>query len=63
MPGTVFAIEVKVGDPVKQNDVLIITEAMKMETAIRAPKDGIIKAIHCSTHEIVAGGDLLVELN
>lgn len=63
MPGTVFAIEVKVGEQVKQNDVLIITEAMKMETAIRAPKDGIIKAIHCSTQEIVAGGDLLVELD
>ena len=61
MPGTVFSIDVKVGDSVKQNDVLIITEAMKMETAIRAPKDGIIKAIHCSTQEIVAGGDLLVE--
>lgn len=61
MPGTVFSIDVKVGQAVKQNDVLIITEAMKMETAIRAPKDGIIKAIHCSTQEIVAGGDLLVE--
>lgn len=61
MPGTVFSIDVKVGESVKQNDVLIITEAMKMETAIRAPKDGIIKAIHCSTQDIVAGGDLLVE--
>ena len=61
MPGTVFAIDVKVGDEVKQNQVLIVTEAMKMETAVQAPMDGTIKAIHCQTQEQVAGGDLLIE--
>lgn len=61
MPGTVFAIEVKEGETVKQNQVLIVTEAMKMETAVQAPMDGVIKKIYCQTQEQVSGGDLLVE--
>lgn len=62
MPGSVFAINVKEGDTVTQNQVLIVTEAMKMETTIQAPRDAVIRKIHCTTSQQVAAGDLLIEL-
>src|SRR5699024_10413408 len=37
MPGTVVKVSVKSGDKVNQNDTLVVTEAMKMESAIQAP--------------------------
>lgn len=61
MPGTVFAIKVKEGDYVEQNQVLIITEAMKMETAIQATKAGVVKRIWCTTQQQISSGDLLIE--
>src|SRR5699024_5017584 len=61
MPGTVVSISVKPGDQVKQNDTLIITEAMKMESAIQAPIEGIVKAVHVTEQEQVKGNDLLIE--
>ncbi|EFR31191.1 pyruvate carboxylase [Eremococcus coleocola] len=62
MPGSVYKIEVKQGQAVESNQVLMITEAMKMETAIRAPKAGHIKAIHCQEKEQIVAGDLLIEI-
>lgn len=61
MPGTVVSISVKPGDQVHQNDTLIVTEAMKMESAIQAPVDGVIKNIFVSEQEQVKGNDLLIE--
>ncbi|MBG9979876.1 pyruvate carboxylase [Facklamia sp. DSM 111018] len=62
MPGSVAAVTVKVGDNVEQNQVLLVTEAMKMENSIQAPKKGKIKAIYAEVGAQVAGGDLLIEL-
>ncbi|XJS11752.1 pyruvate carboxylase [Aerococcaceae bacterium WGS1372] len=61
MPGSVFKVNVKEGDRVSQNDVLIITEAMKMENAIQAPKDGVIKSVHVKEKDQIVAGDLLIE--
>lgn len=61
MPGTVYKIEVKEGDSVQQNQTLLITEAMKMETAIKAPEAGTIKRIHVQEKDSISAGDLLVE--
>lgn len=61
MPGTVLSISCKVGDEVKQNDTIIVTEAMKMESAIHATSDGVIKEIYVSEGEQIEGGDLLIE--
>ncbi|MCW6681149.1 pyruvate carboxylase [Aerococcaceae bacterium NML130460] len=61
MPGTVFSIEVKEGEHVEQNQVLLVTEAMKMETTIQAPRAGVIKKIYCAVQQQVAAGDLLIE--
>jgi biotin carboxyl carrier protein len=45
LPGTIFRINVKVGDKVKLGDVLLILEAMKMENNIMSEKAGTVKSI------------------
>ena len=45
MPGMVIRYEVNVGDQVKAGDTVMILEAMKMETPITSPIDGIVKTI------------------
>jgi len=61
MPATVVRIAVKAGDAVKQGDVLIVLEAMKMELPLRAPHDGTIGAIHCREGELVQPGTVLAD--
>lgn len=61
MPATVTRIAVKVGDAVKRGDVLIALEAMKMELPVRAPRDFVISAIHCTEGQIVQPGKVLLE--
>lgn len=45
MPGLILEVSVKEGQEVKENDQLLILEAMKMENVITSPRDGIIKSI------------------
>jgi biotin carboxyl carrier protein len=61
MPATVTRIAVKVGDAVKQGDVLIALEAMKMEMPIRAPHDFVVSAIHCAEGDLVQPDRVLIE--
>ncbi|MBS7344706.1 MAG: pyruvate carboxylase [Caryophanon sp.] len=62
MPGTVLKVVVSKGSPVKRGDHLLITEAMKMETTVQAPKDGVVKDIHVKAGTAISTGDLLLEL-
>jgi acetyl-CoA/propionyl-CoA carboxylase biotin carboxyl carrier protein len=62
MPATVVAIEVETGRAVSRGDVLIVLEAMKMELPIKAPRDGVVRAIACRPGELVQPGVPLVEL-
>ena len=62
MQGLVFAVKVKVGDTVKTGDVLIILEAMKMESDIHSPKDGKVKEIHVSQGGYVKKGEPLITI-
>lgn len=62
MPGTVLKVVVSKGSPVKRGDHLLITEAMKMETTVQAPKDGIVKEVHVTAGDAISTGDLLIEL-
>ncbi len=62
MPGTVVKVNVQKGDRVKKGDHLMITEAMKMETTVQAPFDGVIKSISVTSGETVETGDLLLEM-
>lgn len=62
MPGKIFKIAVKVGDEVTAGDVLLVTEAMKMETNVRAGRDGVIKELLFDEGDQVEQGDLLIVL-
>ncbi|WP_299107842.1 acetyl-CoA carboxylase biotin carboxyl carrier protein subunit [uncultured Winogradskyella sp.] len=61
MPGLILEVSVKVGDEVKENDTLIILEAMKMENVMHSPREGIIKSIHVKYGETVDKNALLIE--
>ncbi len=62
MPGTVLKVLVSNGSRVKRGDHLLITEAMKMETTVQAPNDGVIKEIYAKPGDAISTGDLLIEL-
>jgi pyruvate carboxylase len=61
MPGIVASLAVTAGQAVKQGDLLLTIEAMKMETGISADRDGVIKAVHVSAGAQIDAKDLLVE--
>ncbi|MDR3258741.1 MAG: biotin/lipoyl-binding protein [Fusobacteriaceae bacterium] len=63
LPGSVFDIKVKEGDTVKYGQVLIILEAMKMETEIVAPADGVVKSVLVNKGDSVDTDTPLVILN
>ncbi|MCP4273901.1 MAG: acetyl/propionyl/methylcrotonyl-CoA carboxylase subunit alpha [Gammaproteobacteria bacterium] len=61
MPGTVITVNVAIGDYVKQDQPLLVLEAMKMEHSINAPVDGIIKELFYQPGEMVdEGAELIV---
>lgn len=60
MPGKVFKLNVRVGDEVSEGDTLIVTEAMKMETAVKAKTSGTVKEILFKEGEQVKPDDLLL---
>jgi len=62
MPGMVVTVAVKVGQKVAKGDPLLSLEAMKMETMLSAPDDGVVQAIHVRPGETVNAKDLLLEL-
>jgi biotin carboxyl carrier protein len=62
LPGTIFAMKIKVGDVIKEGDSLLILEAMKMENNIAAEKAGTVSAIHVEVGQQVLQDDLLIEL-
>ncbi|WP_079529718.1 pyruvate carboxylase [Halobacillus hunanensis] len=61
MPGTVIKVLSEKGDKVQKGDHLMITEAMKMETTVQAPFDGVIKEIYVGNNEAIHVEDLLIE--
>lgn len=62
MSGSVLDVLVKKGDTVKRGDTLMVTEAMKMETAIEAPFDGEIAHLYVVAGDPISSGDLLIEV-
>jgi biotin carboxyl carrier protein len=63
MPGLVRRVEVKEGAPVTRGQVLMILEAMKMEHAIRAPRDGVVSRVAYEEGDLVEAGAPLVEIS
>ena len=62
MPGTVIRVAVAEGDRVEARQLLVVLEAMKMETPVVAPYEGVVQAINVAEGDRVAGGTVLVEL-
>ncbi|GLB50078.1 biotin/lipoyl-containing protein [Neptunitalea lumnitzerae] len=61
MPGLILDINIKEGQEVKEDDPLLVLEAMKMENVISSPRDGVIKSIVISQGQAVDKNALLIE--
>ncbi len=61
MPGVVASVAAVAGKEVKQGDLLLTIEAMKMETGIHAERDGTIAAVHVTAGGQIDAKDLLIE--
>lgn len=59
--GTVVRVSARAGQQIKPGDVLLVLEAMKMETNITAPMEGKVARVVVNAGETVQGGKILVE--
>ena len=62
IPGTVIKIYVEEGQKVKEGDLMMVLEAMKMKNKIYFPIDGTVKKIHVSENEKIPKRYLMIEL-
>ncbi len=53
VPGRVLKVTIEIGAAIRAGDVLVVIEAMKMETPIVAPADGTVTAVHAAAGELV----------
>jgi acetyl-CoA carboxylase biotin carboxyl carrier protein len=60
--GTVWKIEVEVGDAIGEGDTVVILESMKMEMPVEAEDGGTVREILCEEGQSVSEGDTLVVL-
>ena len=62
MPGRVVLVQAAAGDQVKAGDVVLVIEAMKMELALKAPRDGVVAEIRATPGEFVEADAVLATL-
>jgi pyruvate carboxylase len=62
IPGLIVTIGATVGHRVAKSERLLMMEAMKMQTTVYAPVDGVIEAVHVQVGDTVESKDLLVKL-
>jgi 3-methylcrotonyl-CoA carboxylase alpha subunit len=62
MPGRIVLVKVRVGDKVAQGQELLVMEAMKMELALKAPRDGVVAAVRAADGDFVEADAALVLL-
>jgi acetyl-CoA carboxylase biotin carboxyl carrier protein len=60
--GTVWKVEVEVGDQVDEGDTVVILESMKMEMPVEVEDPGTVTEIRCEEGQSVQEGDVLVVL-
>jgi len=60
--GTVWKIEVAVGDEISDGDTVVILESMKMEMPVETEDDGVVKEVRCEEGQSVKEGEVLVVL-
>lgn len=63
LAGSVSKVLVNEGDAIESGQVLVVLEAMKMETEVTAPQGGTMAAVHVAPGDAVQGGQALVELD
>jgi biotin carboxyl carrier protein len=57
--GKILSIDVKVGDTVKEGDVICVLESMKMENPLLSPVDGTVTEINISVDQVVKPGEVV----
>ncbi|WP_374248954.1 acetyl-CoA carboxylase biotin carboxylase subunit [Thermomonas sp.] len=62
MPGRVVLVQARPGDAVKMGDVVLVLEAMKMELALKAPRDGVLDELRAQAGEFVEADAVLATL-
>ena len=62
LPGTVVSVNVKEGDSVKKNQVLLVLEAMKMENEIVAENDGTVSAVSVAKGDSLESGQKIMSI-
>jgi oxaloacetate decarboxylase alpha subunit len=62
LAGNIFKVHVEVGDKVQAGDVIVILEAMKMETEVRAPEAGTVSEVNVKVGDSVTVGQALITL-
>jgi biotin carboxyl carrier protein len=62
MPGVVVRVLAAEGERVEPRQPLLLLEAMKMETPLVSPYEAVVRRVHVSEGDRVAGGAVLVEL-
>jgi len=62
LAGNIFKVHVSVGDTIAAGDLIVILEAMKMETEVRAAHGGTVAAVRVKEGDTVAVGDVLIDL-
>ena len=60
--GTVWKVEVGVGQELEEGDTVVILESMKMEMPVEAEDAGIVEEVRCEEGQSVQEGDVLVVL-
>ena len=60
MPGNILDVKVNAGDTVSEGQVLMVLEAMKMETEIKSPVGGTVKSVDIEVGNKVQTGQVLV---
>jgi len=62
LAGNIFKVHVSPGENVAEGEPLLVVEAMKMETAVSAPKTGTVTDVFVAEGDVVAVGDPLVAI-
>jgi biotin carboxyl carrier protein len=62
IPGVILSMNVKVGDEIKEGDVLLVLEAMKMENSITSEKSGVVSVVNVKVGQQVLQSEVMIEL-
>ncbi|EKO3687140.1 sodium-extruding oxaloacetate decarboxylase subunit alpha [Vibrio metschnikovii] len=62
LAGNIFKVQVQPGSEVVEGDVLVILEAMKMETEVRAARNGVVQVLHVKEGDSVSVGTPILSL-